>query len=148
LIMALADIHKVPEITLTSRQRDCARGKFGEVQIDFLLTRNPLFAKIQQHYVTIRPFAEQNIPCATVEGLLLLKIYALPSVSRLANFYRHGLYEHEIATLMHDYHPVLDPLFDELALHLSVSDLTALRDIVADIQRRIGRFQQGFGKGS
>jgi len=147
LIMALADIHKVPEITLTSRQRDFARGKFGEVQIDFLLTRNPLFAKVRQHYVTLRPFAEQNIPCATVEGLLLLKLYALPSLYRQGNFARVGLYENDIATLMHDYQPELDALFDALAQHLSASDLSTLRDIVAEIQQRIGRFQHGFGKG-
>lgn len=148
LIMALSDVHKVPEIVVTSQEVDFARGKFGAAQIDFLLTRHPLFAKVRQAYVTMRPFAEQNIPCATVEGLLLLKLYALPSLYRQGNFARVGLYENDIATLMHDYQPVLDPLFDELAHHLSASDLAALRDIVADIQQRIGRFQQGFGKGS
>ena len=148
LIMALSDIHRVPEIVVTSQETHFARGKFGEVQIDFLLTRNLLFEKVQQHYGTIRLFAEQNIPCATVEGLLLLKLYALPSLYRQGNFARVGLYENDIATLMHAYRPVLDPLFDELAHHLRASDLAALRDIVADIQQRIGRFQQGFGKGS
>jgi hypothetical protein len=147
LIIALSDIHKVPEIVVTSQEASFARGKFGEVQIDFLLTRNPLFEKVRQQYVAMRPFAEQDISCATVEGLLLLKLYALPFLYRQGNFARVGLYENDIATLMHAYQPVLDPLFDALAQHLSASDLAALRGIVADIQQRIGRFQHGFGKG-
>jgi hypothetical protein len=57
-----------------------------------------------------------------------------------------GLYENDLATLMHAYQPDLDALFAVLAQHLSVSDMAALRDIVAEIQQRIARFQQGFGK--
>jgi hypothetical protein len=75
-----------------------------------------------------------------VEGLLLLKLYALPSLYRQGNFARVGLYESDIATLIHDYRPQLEPLFDELAHHLSPTDLAAVRDVVADIQQRIQRF--------
>jgi len=58
-----------------------------------------------------------------VEGLLLLKLYALPSLSRQENFARVGLYENDIATLNHDYRPDLNPLFEELESHLSASDM-------------------------
>lgn len=143
LIMAVSDLQKLPEITITEQDENFARGTFGDLQIDFLLTSNPLFGRVQRRYATIQPFRERDIPCATVEGLLLLKLYALPSLYRQGNFARVGLYENDIATLMHGYQPDLAPLFEELACHLSASDVTSLHDIVAEIQQRIERFQQG-----
>jgi hypothetical protein len=144
LIIALSALQKLPDIIVTEQDNDFARGTFGDVQIDFLLTSNPLFATVQRHYATLRSFRERDIACATVEGLLLLKLYALPSLYRQGNFARVGLYENDIATLIHDYRPDLTPLFEELAGHLSASDVRSLRDIVSEIHQRIERFQQGF----
>ena len=146
LIISVSSLQALPEIALTSEENNFARGTFATLQIDFLLTRNPFFAMVQRRYATIRPFRERDIPCATVEGLLLLKLYALPSLYRQGNFARVGLYENDIATLMHDYRPDLDPLFEELEPYLSASDIATLRDIVADIRHRIERFGQGFGE--
>jgi hypothetical protein len=146
LIITASSLQKMPEITVTEQDENFARGTFGALQIDFLLTRNPLFARVQRRYATIQSFREGDIPCATVEGLLLLKLYALPSLYRQGNFSRVGLYENDIATLMYGYRPELTPLFEELARHLSPSDVASLRDIIAEIQQRIDRFQQGFGE--
>lgn len=141
LIVAVSELSRLPEISLTSQDDNFARGKFGDLKIDFLLTRNPLFETVRQRYATTRHFMEQDIACATVEGLLLLKLYALPVLYRMGNFARVGLYENDIATLLHDYHPALPPLFDELANHLGATDLQAVRDVVAEIEQRIQRFQ-------
>lgn len=145
-IISVSSLQKLPEIVLISQDANFARGTFENLQIDFLLTRNPFFAMVQRRHATVQSFHERDIPCATVEGLLLLKLYALPSLYRQGNFVRVGLYENDLATLMHAYQPDLDALFAVLAQHLSVSDMAALRDIVAEIQQRIARFQQGFGK--
>jgi hypothetical protein len=146
LLISVSSLQALPEIAITSQENNFARGTFAMLQIDFLLTRNPFFAMVQRRYATIKPFRERDMPCATVEGLLLLKLYALPSLYRQGNFARVGLYENDIATLMHDYRPDLGPLFEELEPHLSASDITTLRDIVADIRHRIERFGQGFGE--
>src|SRR5215510_14667828 len=146
LIISVSSLQALPEIAITSQEHNFARGTFATLQIDFLLTRNPFFAMIQRRHATIKPFRERDIPCATVEGLLLLKLYALPSLYRQGNFARVGLYENDIATLMYDYQPALLPLFEELGRYLSMSDIAVLRDIVAEIQQRIARFQQGFGE--
>lgn len=143
LIIAVSALQALPEIILSEQDANFARGTFGDLQIDFLLTRNPLFELVQRQYATMRSFQERDIPCATVEGLLLLKLYALPSLYRQGNFARVGLYENDIATLMHAYQPDLAPLWQELTRHLSASDITSLHDIVADLQQRIVRFQQG-----
>ncbi|MDQ3687571.1 MAG: hypothetical protein M3430_18500 [Acidobacteriota bacterium] len=142
LIVTVSALENLPEIEITDRNEDFARGKFRELQIDLLLTRNSLFEKVRRSYAATRTFVEQSIPCATVEGLLLLKLYALPSLYRQGSFARVSIYENDIATLIHDYRPQLDPLFAELAPHLSQTDVTSVREIVAEIQQRIERFQQ------
>ncbi len=144
LIMALSSLENLPEISVVSQDADFARGNFDGLQIDVLLTTNPLFAKVQQQYAATQQFSEHAIPCATVEGLLILKLYALPSLYRQGNFARVSLYENDIATLLHAYQSNIEPLFAELAKHVSETDLTSLREIVAEIQQRIRRFGKGF----
>jgi hypothetical protein len=146
LILSTSSLQKLSEITVTRQDEDVARGTFENLQIDFLLTRNPLFARVQRGYATMQPFQERDIPCATVEGLLIPKLYALPSLYHQGNFARVGLYENDIATLMHDHQPDMDALFTELTRSLSVADIASRQDIVTDIQPRMERFQQGFGE--
>jgi hypothetical protein len=43
------------------------------------------FARVYQAYSTVQEFLDRDIPLATVEGLLLLKLYALPSLYRQGN---------------------------------------------------------------
>lgn len=143
LIMAVADLQKLPELTIASQDTNFARGAFNQLQIDILFTRNPLFDTVRQRYATMQPFTERTIPCATVEGLLVLKLYALPSLYRQGNFTRVGLYENDVATLIYNYKPPMEPLFQELASHLTPTDLASVRDIVTNIQQRIARFDQG-----
>ena len=140
LIMALQSVQRVPEIEIVSQDANFARGKFGDLQVDILLTRNPLFEHVRRQHATVQSFAERELPCATVEGLLLLKLYALPSLYRQGNFARVGIYENDIATLMHDYQPALAPLLDELGNYVDETDLAAVREILDEIQLRLRRF--------
>lgn len=142
LIMALSSLETLPELQVESRDADFVRASYGGLQVDLLLTSNPLFEKVRQQYATTQRFVEQEIPCATVEGLLLLKLYALPSLYRQGNFARVALYEGDLSTLLHEYRPPLEPLFEELKDHLSSTDLAALRKIVLEIQQRIERFDR------
>jgi hypothetical protein len=140
LIMALQSLQRVAEIEIVSQDANFARGKFGGLQVDILLTRNPLFEHVRRNHVSVKPFAERDIPCATVEGLLLLKLYALPPLYREGKFARVGICENDIATLMHDYQPQIEPLLSELAGYVSETDMAAVRDILEEIQIRIRRF--------
>jgi hypothetical protein len=98
-ILTVADLERLPEIEIISQDADFARGKFKGLRIDFLLTRNPLFDHVRRHHATTQQFVEQAISCATVEGLLLLKLFALPALYRMGNFARVGIYESDVATL-------------------------------------------------
>jgi hypothetical protein len=142
LIMAGSAIEQLPELHVETRDADFARGKFSDLRVDVLLTSNPLFDEVRKRYVSVQRFVEQDIPCATVEGLILLKLYALPSLYRQGNFTRVGLYENDVATLLHAHNPPIAPLLDELSLYLSKSDMTQVKQIASEIQQRISRFEE------
>jgi hypothetical protein len=145
LILSAAALEQLPEIARAGQGDDSfAHGTFEGLQIDLRLTSNPLFEIAARRYATTRHFIEREIPCATVEGMILLKLYALPSLYRQGNLVRAALYETDLLTLIHGYQPALEPLFEELAPHVSATDLAALRRIAAEIQGRISRFGQGF----
>ena len=142
LIMALTSMAKLPEIKITSQDMYFAHGQFNELQIDILLTENPLFDKVAKKYSTKKQFRDRKIKCATVEGLLLLKLFALPSLYRQASFERVGIYENDIATLLNAYQPKREPLMAELKKHLNETDMNELQNIMADIEARIKRFSK------
>jgi len=145
LIMALSSLEQMPEFKLESQDMYFARGKFGELQIDVLLTRNPLFEKVARNYSAEKNFLDRKIRCATVEGLLLLKLFALPSLYRQGSFERVGIYENDIATLIHAFNPDMKPLLAELSVHLNETDMNEARSILTDIEGRIRRFRKAGG---
>lgn len=142
LIMAVSALEKLPELTLETRDSDFARGNFGNLKVDVLLTSNPLFNEVRKRHTTSKRFVEQEIVCVTVEGLILLKLYALPSLYRQGNFTRVGLYENDVATLIHTHNPPLESILSELAKHLNTNDLEQVNQIVEEIQQRLKRFEE------
>jgi hypothetical protein len=146
LLMALSSLEKLPELKISSQDLYFVRAGYGELQIDVLLTQNPLFKKVHDSFSKIQRFLERDIPIATVEGLLLLKLYALPSLYRQGNFARVGIYENDVATLFHYYQPDVSMLLAELSKYVNESDLTEIKSIVIDIQNRINRFKNESGQ--
>ncbi|MGC9393825.1 MAG: hypothetical protein ACP5J4_03125 [Anaerolineae bacterium] len=142
LILATQALKALPEVQIVEQNVYFARGQFETLRIDFLLTEHPLFKKVQQAYTTQQSFEDVVLPCATVEGLLLLKLYALPSLYRQGDFARVGVYENDIATLMHYYTPSMPALLAELRAYLDDSDWQEVERIVEDIEQRLARFAQ------
>jgi len=143
LIMAASSLEKIPEIEIREKELYFRHAQFEGLQIDILLTENPLFEEVRRKYTVKQPFQEQNIPTASVEGLLLLKCYALPSLYRQGSFSRVAIYENDIAILLHDYPTNIPKILNELAQYLDENDLSEIRKIVSEIQERIARFRKG-----
>jgi hypothetical protein len=141
VLMAVSSLEKLPELRVSSQDMDFVRASYNELQIDILLTQNPLFKKVHSQYSKVEQFLDRNIPLATVEGLLLLKLYALPSLYRQGNFARVGIYENDIATLLHDYQTDMPALLNELSNHVNENDLIEIKGVISDIQNRIQRFK-------
>ena len=142
LLMSLPSLQQLPEISIEEQNEFFIRGRFRSVRVDVLLTANGLFAEAQQSFGTTHRFAELEVPTATPEGLILLKLYALPSLYRQGFFDRVSIYEGDIATLMQRHCPDLEPLLQRLQRHLESGDLHELKVIVRDIEARIARFKQ------
>jgi len=139
LLLSLEASHQIPELEICDRRDFFARAQFRSVQVDLLFTFNPLFKTVAEKFATVHAFAELNIPAATVEGLILLKLYALPSLYRQFDWERIYVYESDIKTLLALHRPVMEPLFKLLEPHLLPSDIVELKKIVAEEQQRIAK---------
>lgn len=142
LIMALPSLVKIPEIKISSQDMYFARGLFGELQIDVLLTKNPLFDKVAREYSTEKKFLDRDIRCATVDGLILLKLFALPSLYRRGSFERVGIYENDLASLIYAFNPNMETLLEELGGYLNGTDMAEAQQVVTDIEARIQKFRK------
>lgn len=115
------------------------QASFHGLRVDLLLTSNPLFAYVARHERARITFDGHEIVCASREGMLLLKLYALPSLYRQGNLVRAAIYEADIFGLQQGVSIDLERIFSILAKHLAAHDLDELRRIVQE-QRERRRF--------
>lgn len=142
LILSRQDLKNISEIIISDENKDFIRGNFNQLQIDILLTQNKLFKTILQQFITERKFGQRVIRCVTVEGLIILKLYALPSLYRQGKFERVSIYENDILLLMLNYPVQIESMLKLLNQHLIKSDLEEVKEVLADIQSRIKRFSR------
>ncbi len=141
-ILDRQDLDNLSEITITEENNDFVRGNFNQLQIDILLTQNKHMKTILQKFVTERQFGNRSIRCVTVEGLIVLKLYALPSLYRQGKLDRASIYENDILLLLLNYKVDFPPLLKLLSKHLFESDLEEIKEILGDIMARIKRFSR------
>jgi hypothetical protein len=144
LLMSLAALEQLPELTIEDRKDFFARGKFRSIQVDLLLTANPLFKIILERFATRHPFEELSVPTATVEGMMVLKLFALPSLYRQMDMDRAAIYEADIKMLMARHKPEVKPLFKVLEPYIPQTDLRELQKIVSEEQQRVTRSKDRF----
>jgi hypothetical protein len=123
----------------TVQDRDFGRAEYRGVRVDLLLRTNALFAHVAEHERATVEFHGRKIPIATRKGLLLLKLYALPSLYRNAQFARAALYEADIRMLRQGARIDDAELLRVLGAHVSKSDIAELSRIL-DEQRSQRRF--------
>jgi hypothetical protein len=139
LLLSVEAMRQIPELSIEDRNEFFARGHFRSVQVDLLLTVNPLFKTVQERFATTHRFAELEVPAVTVEGLVVLKLYALPSHYRQFDWDRIYIYESDIKRLLARYRPEMQSLFSLLQPHISNSEMRELRKLVdEERQRRVG----------
>ncbi len=138
LIIAPKQLSKL-DWQATVQDNDFGKANYHGFQVDLLLTTNPLFAYVQRKERTTITFDDINVPCATREGLLLLKLYALPSLYRQGNLARAALYETDILMLRQDAMVDEEKLLAILSKHLAPHDIDELRRILLE-QRERRRF--------
>lgn len=142
LILARSDLDALPEVVIYDENKNFIRGLLDQLQIDILLTQNDLFKDVLEKFSIDRSFGTRVIRCATVEGLLLLKCYALPSLYRQGQFSRASIYENDILLLLLNYSVDIENLLKILSNHLLPSDIQEVKAILDDIKGRIQRFSK------
>jgi hypothetical protein len=138
-LIVRVDQLKAIDWAATVQDRDFGRAQYRGVRVDLLLQTNPLFAHVAAHERTTTQFQGQTIPVATRKGLLLLKLYALPSLYRNGQLARAALYETDVRMLLQGANIADDELLAELQAQLSGSDIAELRRILGE-QREKRRF--------
>jgi hypothetical protein len=98
--MSVATLQQIPELVIEDTNEFFARARFRSVPVDLLLTRNPFFKLVGEKFATQHRFAELDVPAVTVEGLIVLKLYALPSLYRQMDLDCAALYETDITLLI------------------------------------------------
>lgn len=144
LILSRQDLAKLPEIRIEEENAEFARGWLGDVRVDFLFTSNKLFESVRKKHTTKQHFVDREIPCATAEGLLLLKLFALPSLYRQARFDRVRIYQTDVADLIERFRPEMPSILAELSKHVLPSDLEEIKSIVTKIEQEIAESRQRF----
>jgi hypothetical protein len=142
LILSPSDLARLPELELLSRDNHFARAMFGGVQLDLLLTTNAVFEVVSTKHSTTQPFSDRDIRCATPEGLVLLKLFALPSLYRQGDFGRVGVYEHDVAHLIQQVGVEPERLIEDIRGEVLPSDFEQMRTIVGELRERLTRFEE------
>lgn len=142
LIIAYDAVNALPGVEILSSDENFARLRFRALQVDALLTTNPLFHVVQQQHSTEYAFGEGAARVATPEGIILLKLYALPSLYCQGDLARVAIYEADIETLLPMQSHGADELLARLRAFVSATDLAVLKDILEDINRRLERFRR------
>jgi len=142
LVLSASALSQLPELVLSDQNRDFARGHFESLRVDVRFTENPLFRLVHDHYATAHQFKEVEVRIATVEGLVLLKMYALPALYLQGDGQRIALYEADITMLCQRYRPAVEPLLHTLTAFVEAAPMQELRNIANDIQRRIERMDR------
>ncbi|MCL4181418.1 MAG: hypothetical protein KJ072_27225 [Verrucomicrobia bacterium] len=137
LLMAAADARQIPGICIEEENEFFASGRFRSVRVDLLLTRNPFFEAVALNHATRHRFAELDVPAVTVEGLILLKLYALPSLYRQLDWDRIYFHESDIKQLLARYRPPVEGLLQFLKPHMIESDINELRRFLVEATDRI-----------
>lgn len=115
LVVSDDDVGRLPELEVTDRDPDFIRATFEGIRVDLLLTSNHLFREFRRRFVTTARFGERDIQCSTPEGLVFLKLFALPSTYRQARAARADIYEADVRALLRDCDIDTEPLLQLLA---------------------------------
>jgi hypothetical protein len=146
LVISLESLAHLPEIVVSDQNQSFARGRFKNLRVDLLLTSNPLFEQVRAQFATTHSFNELDVRCATVEGLIVMKLYALPSLYQQGDGQRIAIYETDILMLCQRHHPSFAPLLEIVRPHVEAGQYGELKKIVTDIEQRLSRMSAGLRK--
>ncbi|MGE3074190.1 MAG: hypothetical protein AB7N24_13130 [Dehalococcoidia bacterium] len=140
LIVDPKELGSVAEIVIDNRDKDFARARFEGIQVDLLFSANKLFKAVRERHSRDALFGGRSLKCATPQGMLLLKLFALPSLYRQGDTSRAAIYEADIAGLLAGSEADGERALSDLGPHLLTTDIEELRKILDQIGQRRSAF--------
>jgi hypothetical protein len=140
-ILALDDAKKIVGLEIRDSNEFFAQAFYGDLQVDILRPANPLFQKVLDSEITVSEFEGRSLNTVSPKGLIILKLYALPSLYRQGDITRAAIYESDITALLNAHPSPHQELLSALSDHLIKSDLTEVSKILDEISRKLSRFQ-------
>ncbi len=142
LIVSTAQLAQLPEVTIVERSEMFAFGRYKDLRVDFLFAEHSLFKQIAAEFSKDMEYQIASLPTATVEGLIILKLFALPSLYRQFDFDRITIYEADIMQLLHRSEQPDSHFLGVLQLHLEKHDLNELEATLKDTRARLARISK------
>jgi hypothetical protein len=142
LILPAESLKSLPEVILLNRRREFVHGTFGDLKVDLLLTSNPLFDLVANKHRTRHRFLETDFDCATIEGLILMKLFALTSLYERGDWAKIALFETDIYMLYAIERPEIEPILQTLHPFVRTGQFYELRMFIDEMKQRIIRLDR------
>ncbi len=142
LILSTPGLSQLPELEVHERSEMFAHGTFQGLRVDVLFAEHPVFDLVAARFTAPMDYQIGQLATATIDGLILLKLFALPSLYRQFDFDRIAIYEADLTQLLSRSREPDSFFLNSLAPHISDSDQSELADILGDIRRRLQRMKK------
>jgi len=143
LIISAPRLGDIPELSIRERTEMFAYGHFSDLRVDILFAEHPVFDLVAKKFTVPLDYHVGRLPTASVDGLILLKLFALPSLYRQFDYDRIAIYEADVTQLLSRSSREDSFFLDLLAPHLLESDRLELARILSDIRDRLRRMKRG-----
>ena len=142
LIVSAPRLDDIPELIIRERGDMFACGHFHGLRVDVLFGEHPVFAHIAKRFTVLMDYQVGQLPTATIDGLILLKLFALPSLYRQFDFDRIAIYEADVTQLLSRSSQGDAFFLDALSPHMLDSDCLEIATILSDIRSRLQRMKR------
>lgn len=139
LIARLEDLQGISGFTTEAVNDLFAKCRYRGLRVDVLRRESPVFKMVAEKFVEKRKFGSREVPTASVEGMMLLKLFALPSLYRQFQMDKVFIYEADLGSLLNHQAVATEPLLKLLKPHVLKEDIEELRTTIADIERKLQR---------
>jgi hypothetical protein len=143
LIISFPGLARLPELEIRERNDMFAFGNFHGLPVGVRLGEHPLFQEVAERFATELEYQVGPIPTATIEGLIILKLFAMPGLYRRFDYDRIAIYEADLTQLLFRSEKTDEFFLAALKPYLTESELFETSNVLADIRRRLARIKGG-----
>lgn len=148
IILAAPHLLDIPELELVERNDMFGKGIFRGLRVVLLFYEHPFFNRVAQNYAAELAYTVGRLRTATVEGLILLKLFALPSLYRQFDLDRAAIYEADLIQLVSRTDRKDSFFLEVLKEYMPASDQRQIAAILSEIRQKIARLRPGSGANS